>query len=218
MSNEMISMPRELLREVVECSEIYIDISDSCFEELRALLAKPVAQHQGEPVGWYKPHWNGKSAEWCLGAELTGAVFPEMWEPLYTRPAEQPVGRWYAADDIDALVRELDVLINGEAGAAPQAKLCDIVAQLRRDRPAPAAVVLPEPFCRQKLAAEGKPHPRSGCAVCGQFSPKWRECDAESLWCSFCRARTVGLLDSHDKHHKPDCVVHELKALVRSRP
>lgn len=28
------------------------------------------------------------------------------------------------------LVRELDVLLNGEAGAAPQARLCDIVAQL----------------------------------------------------------------------------------------
>jgi hypothetical protein len=30
------------------------------------------------------------------------------------------------------LVRELDVLLNGEEGAAPQASLCDIVAQLRK--------------------------------------------------------------------------------------
>jgi hypothetical protein len=29
------------------------------------------------------------------------------------------------------LVRELDVLLNGEAGAARQASLCDIVAQVR---------------------------------------------------------------------------------------
>lgn len=42
---------------------------------------------KGEPVAWYKPHWSGKSAEWRLGAELTDAVFPEMWKPLY---AEQP--------------------------------------------------------------------------------------------------------------------------------
>lgn len=48
---------------------------------------KRAYQHQGEPAAWYKPHWNGKSAEWRLGAELTDAVFPEMWEPLYT---EQP--------------------------------------------------------------------------------------------------------------------------------
>lgn len=32
--------------------------------------------------------------------------------------------------------------------------------------------------CRQRLAAEGKPYPRSSCAVCGKFSPRWRECDA----------------------------------------
>lgn len=32
--------------------------------------------------------------------------------------------------------------------------------------------------CRQRLAAEGKPYPRSSCSVCGKFSPKWKECDA----------------------------------------
>lgn len=36
------------------------------------------------------------------------------------------------SDDINRLVRELDVLINGEAGAAKQASLCDIVAQVRK--------------------------------------------------------------------------------------
>lgn len=38
-----------------------------------------------------------------------------------------------AADDHQRLVRELDVLINGEEGAAPQASLCDIVSQVRRE-------------------------------------------------------------------------------------
>lgn len=37
--------------------------------------------------------------------------------------------RWYVARDIDSLVRELDVLLNGE-DAAPKAQLCDIVAQV----------------------------------------------------------------------------------------
>jgi len=32
--------------------------------------------------------------------------------------------------------------------------------------------------CRQLIAASGKPYPRSSCASCGPFSPKWRECDA----------------------------------------
>lgn len=36
-----------------------------------------------------------------------------------------------SARDHDTLVRELDVLLNGEAGAAKQAMLCDIVAQMR---------------------------------------------------------------------------------------
>lgn len=36
----------------------------------------------------------------------------------------------------------------------------------------------PPPKCRQRLAANGKPYPRSSCEACGQFSPKWRECDA----------------------------------------
>jgi len=35
----------------------------------------------------------------------------------------------------------------------------------------------PPQKCRQRLAADGKPYPRSSCEVCGQFSPKWRECD-----------------------------------------
>ena len=41
---------------------------------------------------------------------------------------------------------------------------------------APAADAPPE-NCRQRLAADGKPYPKSSCAACGQFSPKWRECD-----------------------------------------
>lgn len=39
--------------------------------------------------------------------------------------------------DHDRLVRELDVLLNGEAGAAEQASLCDIVAQVRWARKKP---------------------------------------------------------------------------------
>ena len=37
---------------------------------------------------------------------------------------------------------------------------------------------LPPDNCRQLLAATGKPYPKSSCVSCGQFSPKWKECDA----------------------------------------
>ena len=33
-------------------------------------------------------------------------------------------------------------------------------------------------MCRQRMAAEGLRYPRSSCYSCGQFSPKWRDCDA----------------------------------------
>jgi hypothetical protein len=47
---------------------------------------------------------------------------------------EQPesvheTGSWYAAREIDEMVRDLDVAMNGD-GAAPQASLCDLMPQL----------------------------------------------------------------------------------------
>ena len=41
-------------------------------------------------------------------------------------------GNWVNSDDVKRLVRRLDVAINGENGAAPQASLCDIVAQVEK--------------------------------------------------------------------------------------
>jgi hypothetical protein len=40
-------------------------------------------------------------------------------------------GDWVRADDVNRLVRELDVALNGEAGAAEQAALCDIVSHVK---------------------------------------------------------------------------------------
>jgi len=37
--------------------------------------------------------------------------------------------------DHQRLVRELDVIWNGEDGAAPQASLCDMVAQIKKEKP-----------------------------------------------------------------------------------
>lgn len=43
-------------------------------------------------------------------------------------------GSWVSKADQDRLVRELDVLLNGEHGAAKQASLCDIVGQVAREK------------------------------------------------------------------------------------
>lgn len=40
----------------------------------------------------------------------------------------------HKANEQRRLVRELDVALNGEAGAAPQAALCDLVAQVQRQQ------------------------------------------------------------------------------------
>ncbi|QIB08968.1 hypothetical protein GZ982_30195 (plasmid) [Pseudomonas fluorescens] len=71
--------------------------------------------------------WDEGYADGWAGYE---AELKRLNQALDGAPASA-VESWYAAADIDALVRELDVLLNGE-GAAPQAKLCDLVAQVKR--------------------------------------------------------------------------------------
>lgn len=63
---------------------------------------------------------------WNAVAELDG-------QPSPTPQADSAPtsGNWLSADDVNRLVRELDVALNGEAGAAAQASLCDVVAQVR---------------------------------------------------------------------------------------
>lgn len=81
--------------------------------------------------------------------------------------------------DKNRLVRELDVMLNGEDGAAKQASLCDIVAQLaalRRQASAPLALEfverdariaelerqLAEARCADDPVTELKDYPRNG--------------------------------------------------------
>lgn len=63
-----------------------------------------------------------------LAGALSANVYRAMLEAA---PKAEPVsGDWYSAESIDALVREIDVALNGES-AAPQAKLCDLVKQIK---------------------------------------------------------------------------------------
>ena len=68
------------------------------------------------------------------------------------------------------MTEQAEVLSAGDARARV-AVLEAEVAELRK------RVCVPE-GCRQRLASEGKPFPKSGCAVCGAFFPRWKECDA----------------------------------------
>lgn len=52
------------------------------------------------------------------------------WERLQDLASSQAE----ALEDFKRLTRELDVALNGEEGAAPQASLCDLVAQVMRTR------------------------------------------------------------------------------------
>ncbi|MFJ7141212.1 hypothetical protein [Pseudomonas protegens] len=64
MSNEMITLPRELLELALE----QLEDNWSWVDELRALLAKPAAQHQGEPVAWRGLNADGEVVtEWIDG-------------------------------------------------------------------------------------------------------------------------------------------------------
>lgn len=85
--------------------------------------------YEQEDVGLYITDESG-----IVIASSDTAPTEEQLDEINARLA-RPAGDWYAAADIDALVRELDGLLNGPS-AAPQAKLCDIVAQLRSRKPA----------------------------------------------------------------------------------
>ena len=61
-----------------------------------------------------------------------------------------------AKADHQRLVRELDVMLNGEDGAAPQASLCDIVAQVRHMK------AVQDGHRRAALT------PIEACSVCGE--------------------------------------------------
>lgn len=69
---------------------------------------------------------------------ITEACAAQRWKlPLGTwnnRPREKTMEDYQSViADHDRLVRELDIALNGEHGAAKQASLCDIVAQVREE-------------------------------------------------------------------------------------
>jgi len=72
-TEQMFSAPRSLLEEA--CNGLRIT-QDRTRKELRALLAQPADQHQGEPVAFYR--------EFVDGREYCEKPFTNDWTPLYT--------------------------------------------------------------------------------------------------------------------------------------
>ncbi len=97
------------------------------------------ASHGQAPAGEVKPdgsiYRNSVTGEFEL--DYANEDHPKgTHADFYLAPTAQPApaaGNWIAADDVNRLVRELDVCLNGEAGAAAQASLCDVVAQVRHE-------------------------------------------------------------------------------------
>ncbi|KTC25477.1 hypothetical protein AO392_14730 [Pseudomonas putida] len=78
----MFSAPRSLLEEA--CNGLRIT-QDRTRKELRALLAQPADQHQGEPVAFYR--------EFVDGREYCEKPFTNDWTPLYTHAEAGEVER-----------------------------------------------------------------------------------------------------------------------------
>lgn len=63
--------------------------------------------------------------------ELEGGILLGVMEKRIATLEQQRDELLEVQNDHHRLVRELDVLLNGSDGAAPQASLCDLVAQFK---------------------------------------------------------------------------------------
>lgn len=100
---------------------------------------------------WLRAHPGGLHAS---GAHSFGII-----SAPYVTSTDQPNSADVSAVLVDQahLVRELDVLLNGEAGAAQQASLCDIVAQLRSWLVNPVAAKSPDKMRRKRKVQSPAP-------------------------------------------------------------
>ena len=88
------------------------------------------AQELDAAGGHYSRHVRAMTAE-CLDSKSDIAAELAHRDHLICKITDAIYSLQSVIDDNNRLVRELDELLNGEAGTAKQASLCDIVAQLR---------------------------------------------------------------------------------------
>lgn len=149
-------------------------------EQLIACLEGEIAKRDARIMGlesqYQRDVWGLNNEGDPIGGEPAGGYANDnarLRAELAAIKSQDTVGEvvgWYRLDRPYEMTSYPSVCATWHKLGAP-------VAPLYAAPAAPAADAPPE-NCRQRLAAEGKPYPRSSCAVCGKFSPKWRECDA----------------------------------------
>lgn len=81
-----------------------------------------------------------KGIEWVNFDPTSNPAYQRITECLKPTPDEEVLtecanfntsAEYVSRNDIDRLVREIDVILHGEDGAAPQASLCDLVGPIR---------------------------------------------------------------------------------------
>jgi hypothetical protein len=109
---------------------------------LHALAATPAPAAEG----FGDPHWGPSYKQPWHAAEAREPEPSKPYRPVYDTneaiaahqaqgaavDAEPQTGSWVAADDVYRMAREIDVALNGEAGAAKRPALCDVTAQIKR--------------------------------------------------------------------------------------
>lgn len=119
---------------------------------------------------------------------MSKTLFYNIREQLDTLDSDYGI----SLDGDDRILNVLDTLkvIEREQSSKPHKPLfADAIAQHPGLKEELAEMdKTPPPNCRQRLAREGKLHPRSSCAVCGSLSPKWQSCNL-ALACNIKRLR-----------------------------
>lgn len=191
-----IEVPRELIDRMINALDD--EGWHTLANEAAQVLAAPEAPRQ-EPVAWrYKKTW--QKGFWAVSLVEPVAAFlldeeTHDIEPLYVAPLSPDHSGGGAGMVLLDVSAERNAMQRQRDSAAAQLKReCDDTdAALRLFDINPddfrtdagflnlsklrLAIVTPN-NCRQRLAAEGKPYPRSSCDACGSLAPKWRECDA----------------------------------------
>jgi hypothetical protein len=92
------------------------------------LRAVNVSSPDGWNFGWCAVDANNRIIGYCM----TEAQAKQLVAPFAHADSATAADYEEVLADHRRLVRELDVLLNGEEGAAPQASLCDIVMQVKK--------------------------------------------------------------------------------------
>ncbi|WEA18670.1 hypothetical protein [Pseudomonas juntendi] len=108
-NTEMVSVPREAVVQAAELLQEYNKCSIA--RDLRAILAQPAVQHQGEPVAL--PARKDPTEAWAIPvgvhkAEGWNACLDEIAKlgPLYSRPVQDEPVAWRGLNDLGEVVTE----------------------------------------------------------------------------------------------------------------